>query len=244
MKDNFSTQSAGYARFRPGYPPALIARLAALAPARSGAWDCGAGNGQVAALLAGHFNQVLATDISEKQLREAPALPNIRYAVEPAEQCSAPAGSFDLVVVAQAIHWFDFERFYAEVRRVLKPGGVLAVIGYGLFESDSPALDAVVRRFYRETVGPFWDPERRYIDEGYRTIPFPFEELDLPAFSMTYHWSFDAMLGYLGTWSAVQHYQRERGENPVDQFGQAAQAAWGGVAEREIRFPLLCRVGK
>lgn len=242
MKDNFSTQASVYARFRPGYPPELIAHLATLAPGRYSAWDCGTGNGQVAALLTRHFDDVFATDISEKQLLEAPQDPRIRYALEQAEQCSAADQSFDLVVVAQSIHWFRFERFYAEVRRVLKPGGVLAVIGYGLFESDAPAVDAVIRRFYTDIVGPYWDAERRYIDEGYRTIPFPFEEIPMPVFVMQYRWTLADLLGYLRTWSAVQHYVRERGEHPVGLIESDLQQAWAGAAERAIRFPLLLRV--
>ena len=244
MKDNFSSQASVYARFRPAYPPALIDHLAALAPGRQYAWDCGAGNGQVAVLLAGHFDRVLATDISEKQLNEAPAHARIRYAREPAEECSAPDGAFDLIVVAQAIHWFDFGRFYAEVRRVLKPEGVLAVIGYGLFQTDSDAVNALIRHFYAEIVGPYWDPERRYIDEAYRTIPFPFPKIALPHFAMRYRWTFSALTGYLNTWSAVQHYRRECGANPVDAIEPALREAWGGAAERAVEFPLLLRAGK
>lgn len=244
MKDNFSAQSAGYARFRPGYPPALIEYLAACAPGRIHAWDCGTGNGQVAVLLAEHFEQVYATDISEKQLAEAPQHPKIRYAVEAAEQCSAPAHSFDLIVVAQAIHWFDFDRFYAVVRRVLTPGGVLAVIGYGLFETGDAAVDALIRQFYTEIVGPYWDPERRYIDEAYRTIPFPFREMDLPPFTMNYRWSVAELLGYLGTWSAVQHYRRAKGQDPVEWIAEPLRQNWGTDQEHDIRFPLLCRAGQ
>jgi SAM-dependent methyltransferase len=244
MKDNFSAQAALYARFRPAYPPELIAHLASLAPNRQSAWDCGTGNGQVAAMLAGHFGQVYATDISEKQLGEAPAHPRIRYALEPAEQCSAPDQAFDLIVVAQAIHWFNFDRFYAQVRRVLRPGGVLAVLGYGIFRTDSPAVDALIHRFYTEITGPYWDPERRYLDEGYHTIPFPLEEIRMPDFAMQYRWTFPDVIGYLNTWSAVQHYIRENGENPVALMEAEFRRAWGGVGEREVRFPLLTRVGK
>lgn len=244
MKDNFSTQAALYARFRPTYPPALIAHLATLAPARASAWDCGTGNGQVAVHLATHFDQVYATDISEKQMLEAPEHPRIRYALEPAEYCSAPDQAFDLIVVAQAIHWFDFDRFYTQVRRVLRPGGVLAVVGYGLFETDTSAVDAVIRRFYNSIVGPFWDSERRYIDEAYQTIPFPFAEIRVPDFSMQYRWSLPDLLGYLNTWSATQHYIRAKGHNPVAQIEAELRQAWGGVGEQEIRFPLLLRAGR
>lgn len=243
MKDNFSTQASHYARFRPTYPPELIAHLAAAVPARGAAWDCGTGNGQVALLLAEHFESVYATDISAKQLNEAPAHPRIRYAVEPAEACQAPDGSFDLIVVAQAIHWFDFGRFYAEVGRLLRPGGLLAVVGYGLFHTDSTGVDAVIRRFYTAVIGKYWDPERRYVDEEYRTIPFPFREIALPEFAMAYRWTVDDLLGYLGTWSAMQHYRKAEGEDPVAGIEAELRAAWGRAEVRAVRFPLLLRVG-
>lgn len=242
MKDNFSKQASSYAQFRPSYPPELIQYLSSLSSFRGSAWDCGTGNGQVAIQLAGYFEDILATDISEKQLQEAPAHPRIRYAAEPAEQCSAPDGTFNLIVVAQAIHWFDFDRFYAEVRRVMKPGGVFAVLGYNLFHTDSAEVDQLIRHFYTDIVGPFWDPERRHIDNGYRSIPFPFEEIQTPAFKMEYRWPFDALIGYLGTWSAVQHYQRERNENPVSLIEPALRDAWSGVGERVVYFPVLLRV--
>lgn len=245
MKDNFSTQASLYARFRPAYPPELIRQLSDLAPARSAAWDCGTGNGQVALQMAEYFEQVYATDISEKQLGQAPPHPRIRYALEPAEHCSAPDRAFGLIVVAQAIHWFHFDLFYAQVRRVLKPGGVLAVVGYGLFRTDSPAVDHVIhQRFYKEITEPYWDPERRYLDEEYRTIPFPFDEIPMPEFSMRYRWTLPDVLGYLNTWSAVQHYIRQHGHNPVKRIEAELREAWGGVGERAINTPLYLRVGK
>ncbi len=244
MKDNFSAQAAQYARFRPVYSKELIAWLAAQSPARQAAWDCGTGNGQVALLLAEYFDHVFATDISRKQLQEAPAHPRIHYAEEPAEQCSAADQAFDLVVVAQAIHWFQFEKFYEAVRRVLRPGGLLAAIGYGLFHTDAADVNALVRRFYLEVVGPFWDPERRYVDEQYRTIPFPFAEVSMPDFLMVYRWRFEELLGYLNTWSAVQHYQQRYGQNPVQLVEEMLKAAWGDVEFRTVQFPVFTRVGR
>lgn len=244
MKDNFSKQAVDYAKFRPAYPPELISHLASLAPARQAAWDCGTGNGQVAVMLAEHFVRVYATDISNMQLREAPAHAQIQYALEPAEECSAPDQSFDLIVVAQAIHWFDFDRFYAEVRRVIKPGGVLAVIGYGLIQTGIPAVNGLIHRFYTEIVGPYWDPERRYIDEAYRSIPFPFSEIPIPEFTMAYRWTMDALLGFLSTWSAVQHYKRDKGEDPLTHIIPGLRQEWGESALRDVEFPVVARVGK
>ncbi len=243
MKDNFSTQATAYARFRPRYPAQLIDYLAGLAPSRRYAWDAATGNGQLALALADHFDRVLATDISARQLEQAPLHPRVEYRVEPAEACSAPDQAFDFVAVAQAVHWFHFDRFYAEIRRVLRPGGVLALIGYGLFRTENPAVNAVVDHFYRNITGPYWDPERSHIDAGYATIPFPFERLPTPEFDMKFWWTQADMLGFLNSWSAVQHYRRERGSDPLALIGEALQEAWGATGALEVRFPLLLRVG-
>ncbi|HEX2533292.1 MAG TPA: class I SAM-dependent methyltransferase [Chitinophagaceae bacterium] len=242
MKDLFSRQAGDYAQYRPGYPEELFPFLASLVPSRERAWDCGTGNGQFAAGLAPFFRQVRATDISASQLSHAPSLDNISYSCQPAEQTDFPGAHFDLVTVAQAIHWFDFGRFYAEVRRVARPSAVLAVAGYNRVRvTDS--VDRVVDRFYTETVGPYWDKERRYIDEGYQTIPFPFAELSAPVFSNTYQWTLHHLAGYLNTWSAVQHFTGAQGFNPVQSLLPALEEAWGPEAERTVTFPLLLRIG-
>ncbi len=243
MKDNFSRQAASYARYRPVYPPALIDHLANLAPGRAAAWDCATGNGQVAIALAEHFEFVLATDMSAQQLQHARPHPRIRYAQERAERCSAADETFDLITVAQAVHWFDFEPFFAEVRRVLRPGGVLALIGYSLFTANDAGVDTVVRHFYKNITGPYWDVERRHIDAAYRTIPFPLEEIPVPEFSMEFDWTVDDVLGYFSSWSAVQHYIREKGENPVRLIEQALRDAWG-PGNRIVSTALLLRAGR
>lgn len=244
MKDNFSQQSAQYAQFRPVYPAALYDFLLPLAPGRRRAWDCATGNGQVAAVLADHFEQVDATDISAKQLEHALQRPNIRYAVGAAEKTDFPDAAFDLITVAQAAHWFDFDRFYPEAQRVLKPGGILALWGYGLLRTESEAVNERLDHFYREVTGPYWDAERRHVDAEYRSIPFPFTEIEAPAFRMPYRWTLPHFQGYLGTWSAVQHYRKALGEDPVAVFAPQIEAVWPEDGALAIWFPVFVRLGR
>jgi ubiquinone/menaquinone biosynthesis C-methylase UbiE len=243
MKDNFSTRADKYAQFRPTYPEALFDHLFGLSPEKGTSWDCGTGNGQIAQRLAPVFQHVEATDISRQQLDNAVQLPNIHYSVQAAEKTGFPDHYFDLITVAQAIHWFDFEAFYAEVDRTIKPGGILAVIGYNLPRFNS-AVDAVVDAFYRNVVGPYWDKERRYIDEDYRTIPFPYAELPAPAFTIDVQWPFDHLMGYIETWSAVKHYQKGNDENPVALVESRLKAAWGAADQLSGYFPILLRIAR
>ena len=241
MKDNFSSHSSQYAKYRPGYPPELFAFLKDTVGDKEIAWDCGTGNGQVAAQLAKFFLKVEATDISRQQLENALKMSNINYSVQRAEKTSFPDAHFNLITVAQAIHWFDFEAFYAEVRRTLKPEGILAVMGYGLFRSND-ATDKVIKHFYEQIIGPYWDEERRYLEEEYRSIPFPFEELKTPQFENRLHWKIEHLLGYLNSWSAVKHYEKAKDHNPVALIEEELRKSFG--KEGEVTFPLLFRVGK
>ncbi|RAU84351.1 class I SAM-dependent methyltransferase [Pontibacter arcticus] len=243
MKDNFSGHAADYAKFRPSYPRELIAHLVSIAPAHHLAWDCATGNGQVAVMLSEYFGQVIGTDISENQLKNATQHPNILYKTEQAENASFEDNSVDLVVVAQAVHWFNFDLFYAEAKRVLKPGGVIAILGYGLLKTQ-PKLDEVIHMLYDGLLSGYWDPERRYLDENYQTIPFPFEELNAPHFEMTYTWRFEELVGYLNTWSAVKHYEKANGQNPLELLHDELKATWGDEQTTEIRFEVLTRIGK
>ena len=242
MKDNFSTASDQYAQYRPTYPDAFFSYLRTLIPHPKTAWDCGTGNGQVAVTLASIFETVCATDISAPQIAHAPKLPNIHYAVQAAEQTNFPENHFDLIIVVQAIHWFDFERFYAEVNRTAKQEALLVVMGYGLLKI-APEIDALIANFYKEVIGPYWDAERCYIDEMYQTIPFPFEEIAAPNFSNTSEWTCEHLLGYLSTWSAVQHYTRMHGVNPIEAIAVDLKKAFGNQV-RQVDFPLLLRIGK
>lgn len=243
FNDYFSAASDDYRRYRPAYPPTLFAWLAEQGPTRDFAIDIGCGNGQASVALAGQFQQVLATDASAAQIGQAQAAPRVHYQVSPAESIPAPSGQADLVTVAQAIHWFDHPRFFAEVERVLKPGGVLAVWGYQLLHTDT-ALDAIVADFHSRVVGPFWPAERALLDEGYTRIPFPFPRLPAPEFRMSARWHFRHLLGYLNTWSAVKQYEKALGHNPVEQHFDALLAAWGDPdTEKDIYWPLILYIG-
>jgi len=242
MKDYFSTHSGQYKRFRPTYPAELYSFLISQVNERKHAWDCGTGNGQVAVELAKNFNRVDATDISSQQLNQAPKQKNIHYSVQPAEQTNFPDNRFDLITVAQAIHWFNIDEFYKEVIRTIKSGGCFAVIGYGLVETF-PKADSILSHFYRDIVGPFWDYERRYLEEKYQTIPFPFREIKTPEFYSTFEWSFDQLIGYLGTWSSVQHYRNKKGDNPVDLIYEDLKTCWSGKIQT-VKFPFFLRLGQ
>jgi SAM-dependent methyltransferase len=242
--DHFSDQSHDYARFRPSYPPDLFAWLAEVAPERRLAWDCATGSGQATLGLSEHFDQVVASDASDAQLAGATPHPRVRYLRARAEAPGLAGGRFDLITVAQALHWFDLDAFYQEVRRLLRPDGVLAVWSYQLLRCE-PGVDALLDRFDRDIVGPYWPPERRLVDNGYRDLPFPFAELPAPGFDMRADWDLYQLRGYLGTWSSVQRYRKALGRDPLQRLGPEFAAAWGDAsAERRIRWPLALRVGR
>ncbi|MCZ4243346.1 class I SAM-dependent methyltransferase [Pedobacter punctiformis] len=243
MKDNFSTQAAEYAQFRPTYPPELYDFLLSLIKEKNNVWDCATGNGQVARELAKHFKQVFGTDISENQLKNAAKAENISYLIEPSERSSFANHIFDLITVAQAIHWFQFDAFYLEVKRTLKPEGIFAAIGYGIMQIDQK-VDVVIHKLYEDILGKYWDEERKYIEEGYQTIPFPFEEIATPHFSIKTTWNFDQLIGYLNTWSALQHYKKANDKNPIEFVFTELKEAWGDDALKDITFPILLRVGR
>lgn len=242
--DHFSRLAPAYAACRPGYPEELFTYLAGVAPGRELAWDCAAGSGQATVPLARRFRRVVGTDISAAMLDQAPRHPNIEYRVAPAEKSSLPDAAADLVTAAQALHWLDPNTFYREAARVLAPAGVLAVWTYGNQELDEPELDRVLRRFYADVVGPYWPPERCHVESGYRTLPFPFSELDSPAFTMVEHWSLPQLLGYVGTWSASQRFRETTGHDPVALLEQDLLPDWGSPdTGRRICWPLTLRVG-
>jgi SAM-dependent methyltransferase len=242
FKDHFSRQAADYAKFRPGYPKELFDYLGSIAPSRHFAWDCGTGNGQAAVALASVFDRVIATDASERQISNAQPHARVEYRVAPAENCGIKSEMVDLIMVAQALHWFDLYRFYAETRRVLKPAGVLAASAYNLLQIE-PAIDEVVNRYYYEVVGPFWPPERELV-ENFADLPFPFHEIDPPKFEMTAQWNLDYLLGYLRTWSSTQRFMAANGADPLKKIIDELRGAWGNPQQvRSVIWPLTLRVG-
>jgi SAM-dependent methyltransferase len=249
FQDHFSGHASTYREARPLYPEALFDWLATQVPERGLVWDAGCGNGQASVALAAHFARVFATDPSAQQIENAERRANIDYRVEPGEQCSLPPRSADLVTVAQALHWFDFARFFAQAQRVLKPGGVLAAWAY----SDcrvTPAVDVLKDRVYVDLTGPYWPPERALVDAGYRTVamPFgddaPFAQIETPAFVMSVQWDAAQFLAYLRSWSATQRYIKANGADPVAMIESDLRMAWGTPDERrEVRWDFHLRCG-
>ena len=244
FKDYFSKQAAEYTQYRPHYPAALFEYLASLVASRKSAWDCATGNGQAALGLTQFFERIIATDASEEQIRNATKHDKITYAVAPAEKTAIVSNSLDLIVIAQALHWFDLDKFYTDVRRVLRSGGVIAAWSYSLLRI-SPAIDNHIDKFYADIVGPFWPPERKLVDDRYRSIPFPFEEFSAPQFSMEATWSLEHLVGYLGTWSSVLKFKKKHRTDPIEIVIEALRRAWGRPGhEKRIHWPVNMRVGK
>jgi ubiquinone/menaquinone biosynthesis C-methylase UbiE len=242
--DHFGTQTQNYLHFRPTYPRELFQYLASLVNEKNVAWDCGAGNGQAALTLANKFKRVIATDINQTQLDVAIKKENIEYRCCAAEETTIQDQSVDLITVAQALHWFDFEKFYREVKRVLKPQGIIAIWCYSLGKI-TPEIDVIIYRFYQTILNDYWPKERRYIDDEYKTIPFPFHEIISPQFIIEKQMTFSQLMGYLSTWSALKEYQKRNHKNPLEFVHAELQMAWGDtIRERIMHWPLHLRVGK
>jgi len=242
--DHFTPVAGQYATFRPGYPDELFDWLAGIAPQREMAWDCGAGSGQATVALAARFAQVLGTDISAAQLASAPALASVEYRVTPAEASGLPDRSTDLVTVAQALHWFDLSKFYAEVRRVLKPQGVIAAWGYNRLQVGQPEVQRIVDCFYEETVGSYWPPERMLVENSYCDLDFPFSHIAAPQFSLHKDWTREHLLGYLRSWSAVGRFKAANGYDPVDALAGEIAAHWPEGKMMRVEWPLFMLVGR
>ncbi|PJZ52488.1 class I SAM-dependent methyltransferase [Leptospira adleri] len=243
FRDHFSSHSSSYSEFRPRYPRELFSYLKGLVPAGNVVWDCGTGNGQAAISLAEYFEKVIATDPSANQISNAESHPRVEYRVCKAEESTLGNHEVDLITVAQAFHWFDVEPFFKEARRVCKKNGILALWGYKMHRI-SPEVDFLVDRLYEEIVGPYWPPERKYVEEEYKTIPFPFEEISPPSFSMKEEWTVEQVLGYLRTWSSVQKYIQKNENDPVLVVESDLRSAWGNVQTKTVEWPLFFRIGK
>lgn len=243
--DRFGARADAYAAYRPTYPSALFTWLAELAPARTLAWDCGTGSGQAATALGELFDLVVGTDASAAQVMAAAAHPRVRYLVAAAESSGLRDSSVDLCTVAQALHWFDLEKFYAEVRRVLVPGGILAVWTYAAMNLDEESIDRHIQHFYSGVVGPYWPRERRLVESGYRALAFPFEDMTSPAFALHADWPLGRLLGYVRTWSAVSRYVLERGDDPVAALEKTLRPLWGPPErKRRVYWPMSLRLGR
>ena len=245
FKDHFSGHAEVYRDARPTYPPQLFAWLAEQAPDRQLAWDVGCGNGQATIALAEHFTRVIGSDPSAAQIGNATPRANVEYRIEPAETSSLGDASASLVTVAQALHWLDHARFFPEVKRVLKPGGVFAAWTYADVTTGDVTVDAIKNRVYVDLTGPYWPPERVHVDAAYRTLPFPFAEIAAPAFPMIAHWDAEHFLAYLRSWSATQRYIKAKGHDPVALVEAQLRAAWGDPARvREVRWQFHLRAGR
>ncbi|NUR23596.1 class I SAM-dependent methyltransferase [Frateuria sp.] len=244
FKDHFSGHAQLYRDARPLPPGDWFAWLAGQAPDRTLAWDAGCGNGQASLGLAAHFERVIATDPSAAQIGQAPSHEAIDYRVEPAERSSLAAGSASLVSVSQALHWFDLDAFHAEVRRVARPGALLAVCAYGNCSVDR-AVDAVEQALYAGTLGGDWPPERALVDSGYRELPFPFPAVPAPTFMMRADWNLAQFMAYLRSWSATQRHLKRTGIDPVEQVAPELARVWGAPElVRAVRWPFFTRVGR
>ncbi|MDY0744570.1 class I SAM-dependent methyltransferase [Paucibacter sp. R3-3] len=243
--DHFSSVAAQYAQSRPSYPEALFDWLASQCARRALAWDVGAGNGQASVALAARFERVLATDLSAEQIAQARPHERIEYRAASAERSGLPDGAADLVTVAQALHWFDLPPFYAEVHRVLAPGGLFAAWTYGILSVEGEAPDAIVSDFYHRIVGPYWPAGRRHVETGYAELAFDFRPLPSPPLAIVREWTLNELLGYVRSWSATARMQQATGVDPVLALAPRLAAAWGdpGV-RRTITWPISLRAGR
>jgi ubiquinone/menaquinone biosynthesis C-methylase UbiE len=242
--DLFGDRANEYARHRPTYPEALFDHLERWVPGRDAAWDCGAGSGQTARSLAKRFRLVVATDLSERQLAQGAAVDHVAFVAATAEAAPLRERCADLVTVSAALHWFDRPRFYDEMRRVARPGAILAVWSY-YHSRIEPAIDAVLVHVAEQIVGPYWIPGFDLNRQLYRDLDLPFERLPWPEVNAEARMRLPDLVQYMRTWSASQAYERARGADPVAAVRDDLVRAWGDEqTERVIRWPLHGAIGR
>lgn len=241
--DLFSESADLYARARPHYPHDLFTFIARHAPSLERAWDCGTGNGQAAISLAAHFSKVYATDPSQDQLNHASAASNVCYSVQRAEQTTFPAKHFDAICVAQALHWFDFDLFFSEVKRLAKPGAIFTAWGYS-WPGVTPSFDDIFKSVIRDVIEPYWAPQNRLLWRAFADVPFPFDRLDPPEYQISASWTFHQFLSYIATWSAIRKYAVETGEELLDKAESVLRPHWGNPdVARDVSMPLCVLAG-
>ena len=243
MKDNFSNFSDNYAKFRPTYPQTIFDFLYPLLKEKHKAWDCATGNGQIARELCHAFDFVEATDLSQSQINNAYQADNITYSKQHAEKTNFEDNSFDLITVGQAVHWFNVDLFNQEVQRTGKPNSIIALIGYEL-ATITPNIDTIILHFYKNIVGPYWDPERKHLEQKYQFIPFPFKELETPEITNIKLWTLEDLIGYLNTWSSVKHFIKANNYNPLDEIIEDLKKSWGETEIRKVNFPIIFKAGR
>ncbi|MCB9081062.1 MAG: class I SAM-dependent methyltransferase [Lewinellaceae bacterium] len=244
MKDRFSQQAGAYAKFRPVYPTALYEYLYQHSVNKDLAWDCATGNGQVAQQLATSFHQVFASDISAQQLAKAPPAGNIQYAVAPAIAVPLAEKSVDLITVAQAYHWFAGPAFFAEAMRVAKPGALIAVWGYDRLTTPYEYINEYLDYFYHQVVGPYWDPERKHVENHYRDLYFPAPSLPGPELAINDTWSWETMVGFWSTWSSLQRYRESTQHDPLPLAAKELRKRWPSGQMIPVKFPIFLWLGK
>lgn len=245
FKDHFSKQSGSYVKYRPTYPVALFDYLGTLTPQHEQAWDCGTGNGQAAIGLAKHYTAVYATDPSQAQISKAIPNEEVTYKTEKAEECSLDENTVDLITIAQALHWFDVEKFYAVAKRVLKKNGIIAAWAYGVPSAHVTVMDNIIHHFHDVVLDPFWQVENRLIEKEYTTIPFPFEPIHAPDFYIRQSLSLYELLGHFSSWSAVQRFKDKNGTDPIPTLEQELAKVWDRANEKkEITWKLILKLGR
>jgi len=243
-KDLFSKQSDLYARYRPTYPKELYEYILSFVKRKDTAWDCATGNGQAAAVLADQFKKVIATDISAAQIDKAIRKENIEYSVCAAESTPFAENTFDLVTVAQAYHWIKWDEFRNEAVRVCKNKAVIAVWMYYNHTTGDKRIDDAVHDFYENVTKPYWDYERKYVEEKYSTVKFDYEPLPVKKFETILHWHREDLIGYISSWSAIQKMIKVNDHSPIPIIEEKIKILWPEGEVKKVSFPIYLKLGR